>query len=101
MSLSSFSVIKENHEHYQRCHEILGLPESVEWASLKVEFGTGDVGLVTLVLLPTGEQVRDLAELAIQQIQDSCSSDDAGYAHSDPLLDEARASVVLDGETRS
>lgn len=88
MSLSSYSVLKQDVETYSRCHEILGLPEGVEWSELKVEFGIDDIGTVTLVLLPTGEQVRNLAELAIQRIHDSCSNDDAGYAHSDPLEPE-------------
>jgi hypothetical protein len=72
MSLSSFSFIKENEEAYAKCHEILGLPEGVEWSKLSVTFGAGEFAEVTLVLIPTGEQVRDLAELAIQQIQNDC-----------------------------
>lgn len=73
MNRSSFSFIKENAEAYTKCHEILGLPEEVDWAKLQVSFGSGEFAEVTLVLLPSGEQVRDLAELAIQQIQDDCA----------------------------
>ena len=87
MPLTSFSVIKENMEHYQKCHEILGLPESLEYTSLRVEFGSGDPGLVTLVIIPSGEQVAALAMLAIQHVSDGCLRDDAGYAHSDPYPD--------------
>lgn len=102
MPLTSFSVIKENLEHYQKCHEILNLPESLEYTSLRVEFGSGDPGLVTLVILPSGEQVAALAMLAIQHVSDSCSSDMPDEDHlEEALLNEARASVRLDGETRS
>lgn len=75
--LSSFSVLRSHSDDYQKCHEILGLPAETEWTSLKVEFGINEVGTVTLVLLPTGEQIRDLAELAIQNMQDSCLRPDA------------------------
>jgi hypothetical protein len=70
--LSLCSIIKRNPESYDRVHEILGLPENVHWSTLKVEFGNNDVATVTLTLLPTGEQVRDLAELAIQSLSDDC-----------------------------
>ena len=86
MSITNASLLQSDTETYARCHEILGIPEEVEWSELKVEFGSGDFGSVTLMLIPTGEQVRDLAELAIMQIRNGC--DDAGYAHSDPLEPE-------------
>ena len=70
--LTSVSMLKTNPDTYARCHEILGIPDTVEWSDLKVEFGTDDVGTVTLVLLPTGEQVRALAELAITKTPSSC-----------------------------
>ncbi len=70
MSRSTFSFIKENSEAYAKCHEILDLPEGVDWTELKVTFGSGKYAEIQLWLIPSGEQVRDLAELAIQQIQD-------------------------------
>jgi len=85
---SNFSFLKENAEVYAKCHEILGLPEEVQWSKLTVSFGTDDFGEVVLCLIPSGEQVAALAQLAIMRVQDCCSSDDAGYAHSDPLPDE-------------
>lgn len=63
--LTTFSMIPSTPEAYVRCHEILGIPDTVEWSEMRVEFGTEDFGSVTLVLMATGEQVRDLAELAI------------------------------------
>lgn len=69
---SSFSLIRTNTDHYERCHEILGLPEDVHWSSISVQFGNEDVGTVTLVLLPTGEQVQALAELAVLPTGDDC-----------------------------
>lgn len=68
MSLLSLSLLKENPETYKRCHEILGIPENVEWSELSVSFGTAEFGEVTLVLIPSGEQVRQLAELAVQRL---------------------------------
>ena len=76
MPLTSFSVIRENMEHYQKCHEILELPESLEYTSLRVEFGSGDPGLVTLVIIPSGEQVAALAMLAINHVSDGVLRDD-------------------------
>jgi hypothetical protein len=70
--IGEFCFLPESPEAYAKCHEILGLPEGVHWASLKVAFGSGEFGEVTLVLIPTGEQVRALAELAVRKIQDSC-----------------------------
>ena len=74
---TNFCFIKENAEAYARCHEILGLPEEVQWSKLTVEFGSDEFGEVTLKLIPTGEQVRDLAQLAIMRVQDDCMSPDA------------------------
>lgn len=79
--LSNFSFIPETPEAYTQCHDILGLPESIEWSSLNVEFGVGQFGSVTLILIPTGEQIRDLAKLAIKNVEDSC-------VKSDPVPDE-------------
>ena len=68
MALTNYSMVKQDPETYRRCHEILGIPEEVEWSDLKVEFGTELFGQVTLVLIPSGEAVRQLAELAVQQL---------------------------------
>ena len=84
---TNFCFIEENREAYDRCHEILGLPDDVHWSKLTVEFGSDQFGEVTLKLIPTGEQVAALAQLAILRVQDNCVKDDAGYAHSDPLPD--------------
>lgn len=66
--MSSISMIPRNQESADRTREILGLPEDVEWSELRVEFGLDELAVVTLTLIPTGEQVRDLAELAIQAL---------------------------------
>ena len=71
--LTSFSMLNANADTYARCHEILGIPEGVEWTDIKVEFGADMFGTVTLVLLPTGEQIRDLAALAILPNHASCT----------------------------
>ncbi len=47
----------------------MGLPENLDWSNVTVQFGVEEFGTVTLTILPTGEQIRDLAELAIQQTE--------------------------------
>jgi hypothetical protein len=103
MSLTSMSFIKSNRKHYAACHEILGLPEEIEWSRLSVSFGTEEFGEVTLVLIPSGEQVRQLAELAVQQLDNGCAMDDMPDEDhlEEAILAEARASVALDGDAQS
>lgn len=70
---NSFSMIRRNQGSADRTREILGLPEDVEWSELWVEFGLDDVAVVTIKLIPTGEQVLELARLAVQPLADSCT----------------------------
>lgn len=64
--MNSFSMLKLNHETYERTREIMGLSEDLDWTSVRVTFGTDDVGEVQITFLATGEQVAALAALAIQ-----------------------------------
>lgn len=73
---NSISMIPRNQAAGDRTREILGLPEGVEWSELRVEFGLDLPGTVTLTLFVTGEQVRDLAQLAIRELGNSCSSEE-------------------------
>lgn len=50
--------------------EILGLPPDMEYVDAQVTFGTDEVGIVTVKILPTGEQVVALALLACRQQPD-------------------------------
>lgn len=86
--VSSFSLLRQNQETYDRCHEILGLPAEVEWSDIEITFGNDAIGQVVLTLLPTGEQVRELAALAIQQAQDSCAAVVAKITENCPPYDD-------------
>ena len=69
----NFSIIRQDPQVYARCHEILGLPAEVEWSDIQVEFGLNDVGTITLTLLPTGDQIASLAQLAITPNLNDCA----------------------------
>lgn len=70
---TTFSMLNRDPVTAQRTREILGLPEDLDWSDLQVEFGLDNVGSVTLKLIPTGEQVAQLAALAVHPLPSSCA----------------------------
>jgi hypothetical protein len=70
VSERSHSRLVRNEATYAAAHRILGLPEDLDWSDLRVEFGMEQFGLVHLVIIPTGEQVAELAALAVRSTEE-------------------------------
>lgn len=75
--METYCMIVPGLAEAERAREILGLPPDLEWSDMKITFGLERFGEIRVTFIASGEQVVELAKLAVQQMQSSCVAAEA------------------------
>lgn len=78
MTHTSVAMFERNPRTAGIIEEILGLPEGTAWSEIRCEFGYDNFGTVTLTIIPTGEQMLDLARVALLPLDNHLAPTDIG-----------------------
>lgn len=78
MTHTSVAMFERNPRTADAIEKILGLPEGMAWSDIHCEFGHGGFGTVTVTIIPTGEQMLDLARVALLPLDNHLAPTDIG-----------------------